>query len=87
MAIGFGNQRAVQRYAAFVGAMDMLGEAFRTVDRVIDRVDDSVGEGGYTLPTQDELRALRTTAFDALDALRAKGKKHEADLVSRPWAV
>lgn len=87
MALGFINQRAVKRYAAFVGAMDMAAEAFDTVRKVIDRVDDSRGSGGYTLPTRDELRALHAKAFAALDTLRIKGKKHEAELVSRDWAV
>lgn len=87
MALGFINQRAIKRYGAFVGAMDMAAEAFDTVRKVIDRVDDSRGSGGYTLPTRDELITLHAKAFAALDTLRAKGKKHEADLVSRDWAV
>jgi hypothetical protein len=87
MALGFISQRAVKRYGAFVGAMDMAAEAFDTVRKVIDRVDDSRGSSGYTLPTRDELIALHAKAFAALDTLRIKGKKHEADLVSRDWAV
>jgi hypothetical protein len=87
MALGFINQRAVRRYGAFVGAMDMAAEALDTVRKVIDRVDDSRSSGGYTLPTRDELITLHAKAFAALDTLRLKGKKHEADLVSRDWAV
>lgn len=81
------NSRALRKYQEFVGAMDMVEEAFRSVDGVIDLVDDSAGDGGWTLPTQDELIALRRRAFEALDVVRLKGKRHEGDLVSREWAV
>lgn len=81
------NTRALTKYGEFVGAMDTVAEALEEARKLIDKVDDSLGAGGFTLPTQDELKALRTKAFDALDVLRQKGKKHEAELVSRAWAV
>jgi hypothetical protein len=85
---GMLNSRAIRKYGEFIGAMDMVEEAFRAVDSVIERVDDSaVAAGGWTLPTQDDLKSLRRTAFNALDAVRVKAKKHEGDLVSREWAV
>lgn len=84
---GILNERAIARYGAFIGAMDMVEEAFRSVDEVIDKVDDSAQHTGWTLPTQDELKALRVKAFDALDRVRQLAKKHEGDLVSRDWAM
>ena len=82
------NSRAIRKYGEFIGAMDMVEEAFRAVDAVIELVDDGAAEGsGWTTPSQDELKALRRKAFEALDAVRVKAKKHEGDLVSREWAV
>nr|WP_184676205.1 hypothetical protein [Saccharothrix violaceirubra] len=87
MVSGFLNTRAIRRYGEFVGALDMVEEAFRAVDEVIDRVDDSESgcACGWTLPTRDDLVALRRRAFEALDSVRLKAKKHEGDLVSREW--
>lgn len=79
------NERARQRYGEFVGAMDVVEEAFDTVKKIIDRVDDSAAHTGFTLPTQDELRALHAKAFRELDRVRQEGKTHEGDLVSRDW--
>jgi hypothetical protein len=79
------NERARQRYGEFVGAMDVAEEAFATVMKVIDRVDDSRERSGFTLPTRDELKALHAKAFRGLDLVRQEAKKHEGDLVSRDW--
>jgi hypothetical protein len=81
------NTRAIERYGEFVGAMDMVAEALESADKLIAQVDDKRGAGGFTLPTQDELKALRLKAFHALDILRTKAKQHEGDLVSRAWKV
>lgn len=81
------NTRAIARYGEFVGAMDVVEEAFAAVKKVIDKVDDSVAHTGFTLPTQDELKAMHAKAFEALDSVRQEAKKHEGDLVSRDWKV
>lgn len=81
------NRRAQQHYAEFVAALDMVAEQFDAIDALIDRVDDKKTPGGFTLPTQDELRGLRTRAFDELDRMRQAAKKYEAELVSRDWRL
>jgi hypothetical protein len=81
------NARAIRKYGEFIGAMDMVEEAFATVLKVIDRVDDSAEHTGFTVPTQDELKGLHRKAFAALDAVRVAAKKHEGDLVSREWGL
>jgi hypothetical protein len=81
------NTRAIRKYGEFIGAMDMVEEAFATVMKVIDRVDDSAEHTGFTLPTQDELKGLHRKAFGGLDSVRQEAKKHEGDLVSRDWKV
>jgi hypothetical protein len=81
------NTRAIRRYGEFIGAMDMVEEAFVTVMKVIDRVDDKAEHTGFTLPTQDELKSMHRKAFGALDSVRMEAKKHEGDLVSREWGL
>jgi glutamine synthetase type III len=79
------NRRAQARYSAFVTSMDVLADLFDELDKIIDRVDDTKASGGFTLATQDELKAYRLKAFGELDRLRTTAKKHEAELVSRDW--
>jgi hypothetical protein len=83
----FRNARAIQRYGEFIGAMDVVEQAFETVKKIIDRVDDDLTDTGFTVPTQDELKSMHRNAFEALDLVRQEAKKHEGDLVSREWKV
>ncbi|MEV7097571.1 hypothetical protein AB0M80_32440 [Amycolatopsis sp. NPDC051045] len=85
MQIATLNRRAQERYATFVNNMDMVAEVLVEVDKLIDRYDEDAMAGSWTIATKDELKALRTKAFDELDRLRILGKKHEAELVSRDW--
>ena len=85
MQIAALNRRAQQRYATFVSNLEMVAEVLAEVDKLIDRYDDGAMAGSWTIATKDELKALRTKAFDELDRLRVLGKKHEAELVSRDW--
>ncbi|MEV4050427.1 hypothetical protein AB0J55_04500 [Amycolatopsis sp. NPDC049688] len=85
MQIAALNRRAQERYATFVNNMDMVAEVLLDVDKLIDCYDADAMAGSWTIATQDELKALRTKAFDELDRLRMLGKKHEAELVSREW--
>jgi len=88
MHIGVVNARARQRYAEFVGAMDLVLECLTEVKKLVDRVDDDrAPEGGWTLLTRDELAALWRKAFDELDGLRRKTKRYEAELISRDWRL
>jgi glutamine synthetase type III len=79
------NRRAREKYATFVTAVDTLGGLFDELDKVIDKVSDGDAPGGFTIATQDELKAYRHRAFEELDRLRTNAKKHEAELVSRDW--
>ncbi|MGW6934665.1 hypothetical protein ACWGE0_31710 [Lentzea sp. NPDC054927] len=81
------NTRAIRKYGEFVGAMDQVEVAFDSIMKVIDKVDDTIAHTGFTLPTQDELKAMHGKAFGALDSVRQEAKKHEGDLVSRDWMV
>lgn len=81
------NNRAIRKYGEFIGAMDMVEEAFATVMKVIDRVDDSAAHTGFSVATQDDLKSMHAKAFRALDSVRKEAKKHEGDLVSRDWKV
>ncbi|MFD9893542.1 hypothetical protein ACFWY9_29715 [Amycolatopsis sp. NPDC059027] len=85
MQIGVLNRRAQERYATFTAALDMIGEILGEVDKLIATVDDKASADSWTTATQDELKALRTRAFEELDHLRTLGKKHEAELISREW--
>lgn len=79
------NRRAQERYATFVNNLDVIAELLDEVDKLIDKYDASGTGDSWTIATKDELKALRTNAFDDLDRLRLLGKKHEAELVSREW--
>ena len=81
------NHRARSRYGQFVSAMDMVLEALETVDPLIKRVDDKHAPNGFTLATTDELLGQRRATFDALETLRRRAKKYEAELVSRDWRL
>ena len=85
MQIAALNRRAQERYATFVNCMDLVAEVLVEVDKLIDLYDEGAMAGSWTIATKDELKALRTKAFDELDRLRMLGKKHEAELVSRDW--
>ncbi|MFJ9787086.1 hypothetical protein ACIRSS_46455 [Amycolatopsis sp. NPDC101161] len=85
MQIAALNRRAQQRYATFVSNMDMVAEVLGEVDKLIDKYDEGAMADSWTIATKDELKALRTKAFDELDRLRILGKKHEAELISRDW--
>ncbi|MEC3974858.1 hypothetical protein [Amycolatopsis sp. H20-H5] len=87
MQIEVVNARARSRYGQFVSAMDMVLEALERVDPLIERVDDKHRPGGFTVATQDELIGYRRATFDALDDLRGRAKKYEAELVSRDWRL
>ncbi|MBB3051152.1 hypothetical protein FHS23_002175 [Prauserella isguenensis] len=81
------NKLAVQRYAQFVSAMDLVAEQFDELDKLIARVGKGTTESGFTVPTQGELKGLRAKAFGELDQMRMTAKKFEAELMSRPWKV
>jgi hypothetical protein len=87
MQIEIINRRARERYGQFVSAMDMALIALESCDPLIERADDKHKPAGYTVATQDELRAYRRATFDSLDDLRGKAKKYEAELVSRDWRL
>lgn len=81
------TKKALERYGHFVGAMDTLEEGLIEAGKLIQRVDDSKAGAGFTLPTKDELTALLKKVYERVERLRSKAKRHEADLVSREWAV
>lgn len=85
MQIAALNRRAQQRYVTFVSNMDMVADVLVEVDKLIAKYDEKAMADSWTIATKDELKALRTKAFDELDRLRTLGKKHEAELVSREW--
>ncbi|RSM80416.1 hypothetical protein DMH04_30255 [Kibdelosporangium aridum] len=87
MQIALINNRAQQKYGALVGALDLVSEAFDAVDKVIDGMDPGKASGGWTVATPDELRGMRTKAFEAIERFRAGTKKYEAELVSRDWRL
>ncbi|MGC7101607.1 hypothetical protein ACPZ19_43620 [Amycolatopsis lurida] len=87
MQINAVNQRARRLYGAFISAMDMVGESFDALDKLIEKVDDKAAPGGFTVATKDELKGMRQRAFDELDRLRSQAKKYEAELVSRDWRI
>jgi len=81
------NRRAQQQYATFVAAMDQVLEALQGLEPLIQRVDESTKETGWSAVTRDELTAYRIRAVDELERLRATAKKYEANLVSRDWRL
>jgi carbamoylphosphate synthase large subunit len=81
------NQRARQRYASFVTAMDMVREALDNLTPLLVKVRKPSGGSGWTVPTREELAGLKRTATEELERLRAKSKKYEAELVSREWRL
>lgn len=87
MQLGAINRRAQQKYATFVGAMDMVMEALENLKPLIDTVDDAAEGSGWTVVSQDELTGYRQRAADELDRLRAIAKKYEAELISREWRL
>ncbi|MGW4521041.1 hypothetical protein [Amycolatopsis sp. NPDC004378] len=87
MQIEIINRRARERYGQFVSAMDMVLIALEDCKPLIERVDDGHKPAGYTVATQGELRGYWNATFDSLDDLRDKGKKYEAELVSKDWRL
>lgn len=87
MQVAVVNRRAQERYGAFVGAMDVAGEALLVVDKLIDAADETRAAGTWTVATPDELQGYRIAAMDALERLRTAAKKYEVELVSRDWRV
>jgi len=81
------NKLAVQRYAQLVSAMDLVADQFDELDKIIARVGKGTTDHGFTVPTQGELKGLRSKAFNELDQMRMTVKKYEAELLSRLWKV
>jgi hypothetical protein len=81
------TKKARERYGLFVGAMATLEEALLAAGKLVERVDDSKAGAGFSLPTQEELEVQVKKVFEEFDVLRGKAKRHEADLISREWAV
>lgn len=81
------NRRAQQHYATFVAAMDQVLESLQRLDPLIEQVDDSTPETGWSAVPRDELTAYRIRAVDELERLRTTAKKYEANLISRDWRL
>lgn len=87
MQIEMVTRRARERYGQFVSALDMVLEALESVDTLIERMDDKHAPAGFTVATKDELWGQRRATFEALETLRGRAKKYEAELVSRDWRL
>ncbi|MGW4214804.1 hypothetical protein ACWEIJ_42945 [Lentzea sp. NPDC004789] len=81
------TKKALERYGHFVGAMATLEEGLIEAEKLIERVDDSKAGAGFSLPTKDELTAQLKKVYEQVGHLRSRAQKHEADLISREWAV
>lgn len=87
MQIGAINRRARQRYAAFVGAMDMVRQTLDEVNKLVAKVEKRPHSTSWTVATREELQGLRRTAIEELERLRKKSKRYEAELISRDWRL
>lgn len=87
MQIAAINRRAQQRYATFVGAMDMVRETLDEANKLVAKMPKQPASRSWTVSTRAELQGLRRTAVGELDRLRKKSKRYEAELVSREWRL
>jgi hypothetical protein len=79
------NNRAKDRYTSFLTSISVVEGQFAELDRAISRVKSKGHK--WQVATQQELRAMRRTAFDHLQELRVTAKKYESELLSREWRV
>lgn len=87
MQISAINRRAQQKYAAFVGAMDMVREALDEAHKLVAKMPKQPASAKWTVSTREEMQGLERTAVGELERLRKKSKRYEAELVSREWRL
>lgn len=87
MQIGAINRRARQKYAAFVGAMDMVREALDQARKLVATMPKQPTGTKWTVSTREEMQGLERTAVGELERLRKKSKRYEAELISREWRL
>ena len=82
------NERAQQRYGAFVGAMDFVEELLVPLEKLINKMTEKPGRpGGWRVSTPDELKGKLSRARNALGALREQSMKYEAELKAQEWGA
>ncbi|GAB2823607.1 hypothetical protein [Lentzea nigeriaca] len=82
------NERAQERYGAFVGAMDVVEELLVPLEKLINRMSEKPGKaGGWRVSTPDELKGMLSRARNELSGLRDKSKKYEAELKAQEWGA
>jgi hypothetical protein len=81
------NRQAQQKYAAFVGALELVREVLNDVDKLVKKHNGKGDDAAWSIPDKDELQAAHRKAVDDLQALRANAKKYETELISKTWRV
>ncbi|MDX8144687.1 hypothetical protein SK854_21400 [Lentzea sp. BCCO 10_0061] len=82
------NERAQQRYGAFVGAMDFVEELLMPLEKLINKMSEKPGKAGsWRVATPDDLKGYLRTARNDLSALREQAKRHEINLKAKEWGA
>ncbi|ACU35067.1 hypothetical protein [Actinosynnema mirum] len=78
--------RAEQRYANLVGAIDFVTEQLPPLDKLIARMRDNLAPAGsWQIASPDELKKMLNRARKELTALKELAARYEIELKTREW--
>lgn len=83
------NNHALRKYEEFTSALETVRMALEEADPLIKQMRESGPSraNGWKVPTKQEVLSVRKNAQDLLDALRAKAKQYEKELIANGWRV
>lgn len=82
------NERAQDKYGAFVGAMDFVEEMFGPLEKLIEKMREQPSKpGGWRITKPEDLKVMLKKAREDLTALREQAKKYEAELKAKEWGA
>jgi hypothetical protein len=82
------NRRALRKYREFVGALETVWMVLDDARKLADRVpNEPHTPPSWRVATGPELRGYVRSAVEHTDALQARARKYEAELVSREWRI
>jgi hypothetical protein len=89
MVVQVVNAHALRKYEELTSALETVRIALEEADPVIAAMADARVERhlGWKVPAKKEILVARRKTADLLDALRAKAKEYEKELIANGWRV
>lgn len=82
------NQRALRKYGEFYGSLQVMIEAIEAAETLVKSLAErQEGTYSWVAPDKEEVQDAHQKVARSMEKMHKDAKKHEAELISREWAV